>query len=135
MSRGVNVVIIVGNLVADPETAFTTSGLQVSKFRVAVNTKKGTNERTIFRNAVCFGALAEIVDKYLKKGSKVYLSGEANDSNWEDKDGNKRFSTEVVVEQMNMLDSKDNSYKESTAPAASKEETPLAPPPMDDIPF
>ena len=136
MSQGVNFNIYIGNLCADPETAYTTDGLQVTKFRIAVNTKRGKRENTLFRNVVTFGKLAEVASEYLRKGSQVYVSGEANDSQWEDNNGNKRFSTELVADRMTMLGGPKNNNRENNnnrqPPAPNGNQAPVF---DDDIPF
>lgn len=112
MSRGVNKVILVGNLGADPETRYTASGSAVSNLSVATSRSwrdkqsGDTREETEWHRVVLFGRLAEVAAEYLKKGSKVYLEGRLQTRKWQDKQGQDRWTTEVVCEDMQMLDSR-----------------------------
>lgn len=105
----------IGNLGKDPETRQTSSGETCCNFSIAVSQRwkdKQTGEqkeKTEWINLVVFGKLADICDQYLKKGSKIYASGRMQTRKWQDKEGNDRYSTEIVLEQMEMLDSKDKS--------------------------
>ena len=105
---GVNKVILVGNLGADPEVKFLSSGTQVANFRIATteNRVNRTGEKvsmTEWHRIVAFGRLAEICGQYLTKGRQVYIEGRIRTRAWEDKDGNRRFTTEIVANQMQML--------------------------------
>ena len=105
---GVNKAIIVGNLGSDPELRHTQGGTPVANFRVATNevykSRDGERtERTEWHRVVAFGRLAEICGQYLKKGKQVYLEGRIQTRDWDDKDGNKRYTTEIVATQMVML--------------------------------
>ena len=105
---GVNKVILVGNLGSDPELRHTQSGTTVVNFRVATNevfnNKSGEKtERTEWHRIVAFGRLAEICGQYLTKGKQVYLEGRLQTRDWEDQTGNKRYTTEIVANQMVML--------------------------------
>lgn len=106
-----NKVMIIGNLTRDPETKNTPSGQSVSSFSVATNfiwkDQSGQKqERAEFHNVVAWRRLAEIVSQYLKKGSKVYIEGRLQTRDWTGTDGVKRYRTEIVAENMIMLDSK-----------------------------
>jgi single-strand DNA-binding protein len=109
--NGVNKVIIVGTLGQDPELKFMNNGNAVVNFSVATSEKwkdKNTGEKkelTEWHRACIFGKLAEIAGQYLKKGSKVYLEGKLQTRKWE-KDGQDRYTTEIIANQMQMLDSK-----------------------------
>jgi single-strand DNA-binding protein len=111
MARGINKVILVGNLGRDPETRYMPSGGAVTN--VSIATSKGwkdkdsgeQKERTEWHRIVFFNKLAEIAGEYLKRGSKVYIEGELRTRNWE-KDGQKHYTTEVVASEMQMLDSR-----------------------------
>ena len=109
MARGINKVIIVGNLGADPETRYMPSGGAVTNLRVATSESwkdKQTGEqqeRTEWHRVAMFGRLAEIAAEYLRKGSQVYLEGSIRTRKWQDKDGNDRYSTEIVANEMQML--------------------------------
>lgn len=110
MAGSLNKVMLIGNLGADPEVRNTPSGGQVANFRVAC-TESWTDqsgqrqERTEWVTVVAWRKQAEIAQKYLRKGSKVYVEGKLQTRSWEDKNGGgKRFATEVQCEQLTMLD-------------------------------
>jgi single-strand DNA-binding protein len=109
MARGVNKVILIGNLGADPETRAMPSGASVANLRIATteNWKDRTSgenqERTEWHRVALFGKLAEIASEYLKKGSQVYIEGSLRTRKWQDKQGNERYSTEIVGNEMQML--------------------------------
>jgi single-strand DNA-binding protein len=111
-SRGVNKVILVGNLGADPEIRYTQNGSAVANLRLATSEQwrdkqTGENqERTEWHRVVMFGRLGEIAGEYLKKGSKVYIEGKLQTRKWQAQDGSDRSSTEVVANEMQMLDSR-----------------------------
>jgi single-strand DNA-binding protein len=105
---GVNKVILAGNLCQDPTVRFTKSGQAVASFSLATNerwTKKdGTKEdKTEFHRIVIWGKLAEIAGEYLNKGKQVYIEGRLQTREWDDKDGNKKHTTEIVANNMTML--------------------------------
>ena len=105
---GVNKVILIGNLGADPEVRSTGGGTPVTNFRLATSetykTREGQREtRTEWHRVVTFGKLAEICGQYLKKGKQIYIEGRIQTREWEDQTGNKRWTTEVVANQMVML--------------------------------
>jgi len=103
---GRNLVILVGRLGADPETRYTADGNAICNFRIATSTKyKDQDEKTEWHSIVTFGKLAEICAEYLKKGKQVYIDGRLQTREWDDKDGNKRKSTEIVASTMQMLGS------------------------------
>jgi single-strand DNA-binding protein len=112
MARGINKVILIGNLGADPETRAMPSGMTVANIRVATSEswkdkQSGENkERTEWHNVAMFGRLGEIAGEYLKKGSKVYIEGSLRTRKWQDKQGNDRYTTEVIANEMQMLDSR-----------------------------
>ncbi len=105
---GVNKVILVGNLGADPTMRYTPSGTAVANFNVAT-TERFTNRngerdsRTEWHRVVAWGRLAEICNQYLKKGKQIYIEGRLQTRNWEDQSGNKRYTTEVIANNMVML--------------------------------
>ena len=109
MARGVNKVILIGNLGADPETRAMPSGASVANLRIATteNWKDRTSgenqERTEWHRVALFGKLAEIASEYLRKGSQVYIEGSLRTRKWQDKQGNERYSTEIVGNEMQML--------------------------------
>jgi len=106
--RGVNKVILIGNLGADPEVRYTNTGTPVANFRIATNETWTTREgerttRTEWHRVVAFGKLSEICSEYLNRGKQVYVEGRLQTRSWEDKDGNKRWVTEVVATNMVLL--------------------------------
>jgi single-strand DNA-binding protein len=109
MARGINKVILIGNLGADPETRAMPSGTQVANLRVATSEswrdkQSGEQqERTEWHRVALFGRLAEIAGEYLRKGSQVYIEGSLRTRKWQDKQGNERYSTEIVGNEMQML--------------------------------
>ena len=111
---GVNKVILVSRLGQDPTVRYTTAGKAVANFTVATSEEwkdKDTGEkkeRVEWSKIILFGRLAEIAEKYISKGSQVYIEGKLQTREWEDKDGNRRFTTEIVGQNMQMLDSKGN---------------------------
>jgi len=120
-SRGINKVILVGNLGADPEVRYMPSGSAITNIRIATSEtwKDKENgeaqERTEWHRVVFFNRLAEIAGEYLKKGSKVYIEGSIRTRKWQDKDGQDKYTTEIVAKEMQMLDSRGGSgdFKES----------------------
>jgi single-strand DNA-binding protein len=112
MARGINKVILIGNLGADPETRAMPSGMTVANLSVATSEswkdkQSGENkERTEWHKVALFGRLGEIAGEYLKKGSKVYIEGSLRTRKWQDKSGNDRYTTEIIADEMQMLDSR-----------------------------
>lgn len=115
MSRGINKVILIGNLGRDPETRYMPSGGAVTNFSMATSESwKDRNtgeqqERTEWHNVVFFNRLAEIAGEYLRKGSKIYVEGSLRTRKWQDKNGMDRYTTEIVGNEMQMLDSRSDS--------------------------
>ena len=109
MARGLNKVMLIGNLGADPEVRYTAGGSAVANIRLATaeawrDRESGEQqERTEWHRVVFFGKLAEIVEQYVKKGSQLYVEGRIQTRKWQDKDGNERYSTEIVASDMQML--------------------------------
>ena len=108
MARGINKVILVGNLGQDPEVRYTPAGAAVTTISVATteawNDKDGNKqERTEWHRVVFFRRLAEIAGEYLKKGSQVYIEGQLRTNKWQDKSGNDRYTTEIIANEMQML--------------------------------
>lgn len=157
-TRGVNKVILVGNLGQEPEHRVLPSGGGVTNISIATSESwkdKNTGEmqeRTEWHRVVFFNRLAEIAAEYLRKGSKVYVEGSLRTRKWQDQSGQDRYSTEVIANEMQMLDSRnmaqDSGFSAGApamapaAPAAAAGFTPApapaAPPadfPEDDIPF
>jgi single-strand DNA-binding protein len=109
MARGVNKVIVVGNLGGDPETRYMPSGSAVTNMTVATNESwkdKQTGEqkeRTEWHKVAMFGRLAEIAAEYLRKGSQVYIEGKLRTRKWQGQDGQDRYTTEIIADEMQML--------------------------------
>jgi single-strand DNA-binding protein len=109
---GVNKAIIIGNLGADPETRYTAGGNAVTNVRVATSdswrdkTSGEMQERTEWHRVVFFARLAEVAGEYLRKGSKVYVEGRLQTRKWQNKEGQDVYTTEIVGNEMQMLDSK-----------------------------
>ena len=109
MARGVNKVILIGHLGADPESRAMPSGSSVANLRIATteswrDKQSGEQqERTEWHRVALFGRLAEIASEYLRKGSQVYIEGSLRTRKWQDKQGNERYSTEIVGNEMQML--------------------------------
>jgi single-strand DNA-binding protein len=142
MANGLNKAILIGNLGKDPEVRYTPSGLGVANFNIATSetwtNKEGEKEtRTEWHRIVAFGKLAEICGEYLSKGKQVYIEGRIQTRDWEDQNGVKRYTTEVVANQMLMLGSRD-SADTARAQSSSSKDFQEAPSPGfddDDIPF
>ena len=140
--RGINKVILIGNLGADPELKYTPSGSAVSNFTLATNEswvdgKGERQEKTEWHRIVVWGKLAEICNEYLKKGSKVYLEGRLQTRSWDGPDGTKRYTTEIVARDMQMLDSRESGR--TSEEWAGGGDAPSTPPETarddDDLPF
>lgn len=122
MSRGgVNKVILIGNLGGDPEVRYTPSGAAVANVNLATNEswtdREGQRqERTEWHRVVLFNKTAEIAQQYLKKGSKVYIEGRLQTRKWQDQNGQDRYSTEIVANDMQMLDSRGGDFQGGGAP-------------------
>ena len=154
MARGVNKVILIGNLGSDPEVRYTPDGAPVANFSLATSESwndRNTGERqerTEWHRLVLWRKLAEIASQYLKKGSRIYVEGKLQTRSWDDQSGQKRYTTEVVVNDMQMLDSRgeggggggysDRSAGGQNAGPAAQPEAPPPPGPGgddDDLPF
>lgn len=109
----VNCAILIGRLGADPEIKYTTDGLMITSFRIATTEKWKDNEKTEWHRIITFKKLAEICGSYLKKGSLVYITGRIQTRSWEDKEGVKRYQTEIIANTMKMLDSRKQESHES----------------------
>ena len=148
MARGINKVILVGNLGADPEVRYMPSGSAVTNARIATTDNwkdKQTGEqqeRTEWHQVVFFNRLAEVAGEYLKKGSQVYVEGRLQTRKWQDKTGNDRYTTEIVANEMQMLGGRggggapSSGMSDSTsAPANAPADAASAADFDDDIPF
>jgi single-strand DNA-binding protein len=141
-SKSVNKIILIGNLGQDPELRYTSSGVAVASFSMATSESwkdqdGNVQEKTQWHKLVAWRKLAEIVGEYLKKGSKVYVEGRIQYRSYDDKNGVKRDVTEIVVDQMLMLDSKGAGH--TSGPSASAPSQPqtedAGPDKVDDLPF
>ena len=149
MARGINKVILIGNLGKDPEVRYMPSGSAVTNVTIATSEtwkdkQSGEKqERTEWHNVVFFNRLAEIAGEYLKKGSKVYVEGSLRTRKWQDKNGQDRYTTEIVANEMQMLDSRGgggyqgaDSYQSQDSGAAKPAAMAMAADDFDDdIPF
>ena len=151
MARGVNKVILVGNLGKDPEVRYMPSGEPVCNATLATSEswkdkQSGeTKERTEWHNLTFYRRLAEIAGEYLKKGSQVYVEGKLQTRKWQDKSGNDRYTTDIIVNEMQMLGSRsggssgysggDSPSRSSAPPSAPPQAAPAADDFDDDIPF
>jgi len=148
MARGVNKVILVGTCGKDPETRYMPSGGAVTSVSVATNESwkdKQTGEkqeRTEWHNITFFGRLAEIAGEYLKKGSQVYIEGSLRTEKWQDKQGQDRYTTKVIANEMQMLGGRPGGGDFNSAPTQQQSQPQPAnqPAPVDDsfdddIPF
>mgnify|MGYP000518900814 CR=1 FL=1 len=147
MAGSVNKVILIGNLGKDPEVRHLESGAAVANFPIATSesyTDRNTGQRidnTDWHNIVLWRGLAEIAEKYLKKGQKVYIEGKLKTRSWQDKEGNTRYTTEVVGDNMTMLSRAEQNPAGQEAYPKSVEENKSTPLPdsfkgdEDDLPF
>jgi len=148
MARGINKVILIGNLGADPETRHTAGGSAVTNLSLATSESwrdkqsGDMQEKTEWHRVVMFSKLAEIAGEYLRKGSKVYIEGRLQTRKWQDRDGNDRWTTEVVANDMQMLDGRGGSEPLEDGGRSSYDSSPSASPAPagggnieDDIPF
>ncbi|TNC79560.1 MAG: single-stranded DNA-binding protein [Oleiphilus sp.] len=124
MARGINKVILIGNLGNDPDTRFTAQGSAVTNLSLATDESykdKNTGQmvpKTEWHRIVLFNRLAEIAKEYLKKGSKVYIEGRLQTRKWQDQSGQERYTTEIVANDLQMLDSRQGGGYEQNAGAA-----------------
>ena len=143
MAMNLNKALLIGNLTRDPESRKIPSGQAVTTFAVATNrrwTDRQSGEKkdsTEFHNCVAWGKLADIVGQYLKKGSKVYIEGRIQTRSWDDQSGVKKYRTEIIAENLIMLDRagaapSGGAPQASAEPAAPKDEEEIN---VEDIPF
>ena len=148
MARGVNKVILVGNVGGDPETRYMPNGNAVTNITLATSESwkdKQTGqqqERTEWHRVVFFGRLAEIAGEYLRKGSQVYVEGSLRTRKWQGQDGQDRWTTEIIADEMQMLGGRGGSGGGSAPMSSSSDSGPSSAPPQpgpddfdDDIPF
>ena len=147
MSKGVNKVILVGNLGNDPEVRYANNGAAIANISVATSESwkdKNTGEqveKTEWHRVVLFNRLGEIAGEYLSKGSKVYIEGKLQTRKWQDQSGQDKYTTEIVANEMQMLDARNggetasNAPRQSNQPKSEKQEPQSADDFDDDIPF
>lgn len=130
--KGVNKAIILGNLGKDPETRYMPDGKAVANFSIATSESwkdKSTGqaqEKTEWHNITVYGRLAVICGEYLRKGSKVYVEGKLQTRKWQDKEGKDRYTTEIIANEMQMLDGKGNEASPRQASPEVQNEVPRA---------
>lgn len=146
-SRGINKVILLGNLGSDPDIRHTADGRAIANLRLATgeawkDQQGQLQERTEWHRVVMYGRTAEIARDYLRKGSKLYLEGRIQTRKWQDKDGRDQYTTEIIAQEFQMLDRKDDSTAPEPSPNPTRRATPAnaapstgAPAFDDDIPF
>ena len=131
---GVNKVILVGNLGKDPEVRYLDSGVAVANFSLATTESYKNKEgekvnQTEWHNIVVWRGLAEVAEKWLKKGSSVYIEGKIRTRKWEDKEGNTRYTTEILADNMTMLGGKPSTDSTANETVDSSKDS------SDDLPF
>ena len=154
----INKVILIGNLGADPEVRALEGGVKVARLRIATTERiynrqtQETKEHTEWHNVTLWRNLADVADRFIRKGSQVYIEGSLRTRDWTDKDGNKRYATEIVANDLKMLGRRgdapasgaDNSYGGSyggaaqssqSSPSPSGDIAASAPQEVDDLPF
>ncbi len=139
---GVNKVILLGNLGKDPEIRTLESGVKLARFPLATNEYyKGKDgelvERTEWHNVILWHQRAELAEKFLKKGSQVYIEGRLQTRQWDDKEGNKRYTTEIIGDVMNFVGGKpggDSGSQKEQSPMMQSKDADM-PPEEDDLPF
>lgn len=147
----VNKVILIGNVGADPDVRYLEGGVAVANLRLATTeryrNKNGENvDQTEWHNIVLWRGLAEIVEKYVRKGMRLYIEGRLRTRTWDDQSGNKRYTTEVWADNMQMLSFRQEGDNGNAAPArnynapvnpapATQPEAPATPDDNDDLPF
>jgi len=141
---GVNKVILVGHLGKDPEVRHLENGTSVANFTLATSEsykdKAGNRiDQTEWHNIVVWRGLADVAEKFLKKGSQIYLEGKIRTRSWEDQTGNKKYTTEIVADTFNMLSKRDDSGQQQTLTSNQTPNTTVQnSPPVDeadDLPF
>ena len=135
---GVNKVILIGNLGKDPEVRYLDNGVAVANFSLATTESYKNKEgervsQTEWHNIVLWRGLAEIAEKFLKKGSAIYIEGKIRTRKWEDKEGNTRYNTEILADNMTMLGKRDDNTTQSSG-TPTEEEIPQGEK-GDDLPF
>lgn len=133
-----NKIHLIGNLGKDPELKYTPSGTAVCTFSIATTERRKDKEDvTTWHDIIAWSGLAEICGKYLSKGKQVYIEGRIQKRSYDDRDGNKRYVTEVVANEMQMLSKSEGQRQDSNNTGTSSGYAPKEPPfnPDDDVPF
>ena len=139
MAGSVNKVILIGNLGKDPEVRRLENGAVVANFSLATSesyTDKSTGEKrevTDWHDIVLWRGLAEVAEKYVRKGYKVYIEGKLKKRSWQDKEGNTRYTTEIVADEMTILSRPENSERAQENPSPYKEDGPTPPSPIEGL--
>lgn len=139
MAGTVNKVILIGNLGKDPEVRHLENGGVVANFTLATSeiyTDRSTGEKkenTDWHDIVVWRGLAEVAEKYLKKGYKVYVEGKLKKRSWQDKEGNTRYTTEVIADEMTILSRPDGDRPSHNQPPYNSGGTPTSPGPITDL--
>jgi single-strand DNA-binding protein len=132
VARGINKVILIGNVGSDPEVRYMPNGNAVSTLSIATSETwkdKQTGEkqdRTEWHRVVFYNRLGEIAGEYTKKGSRIYIEGSLRTRKWQDQQGVERYTTEIIANEMQLLDTRQGSADMSAAPAASRQAAPAA---------
>lgn len=137
---GINKVILVGNLGKDPEVRYLDGGIAVAKFPLAtsetIKDKNGNKiDQTEWHNVVLWRGLAEVAEKFLKKGATVYIEGKIKSRSWEDKEGNKRYITEVIGDNLTMLNKREDHNSNGNNSSQAEKVTASSEEAVDDLPF
>jgi single-strand DNA-binding protein len=138
----VNKVILLGNVGRDPEVHYTDTNVAVARFTLATTERGYTQgngtvipDKTEWHNIVLWRGLAEVAEKYVRKGGKVYIEGKIRNRSWEDKEGNKRYTTEIYGDVLELLDRRQFANDANQAPMPTEEpRRPIAPPASEEAP-
>ncbi|MCT4561420.1 MAG: single-stranded DNA-binding protein [Crocinitomicaceae bacterium] len=139
MAGSVNKVILIGNLGKDPEVRKLENGATVANFPIATSesyTDRNSGERkeiTDWHDIVVWRGLAEVVEKYVRKGTKIYVEGRLKKRSWQDKEGQTRYTTEVLADNLTILSSRNDMGERSSAPDYSNQGTPPTPNKIDEL--
>lgn len=139
MAGSVNKVILIGNLGKDPEVRHLENGATVASFSIATSetytdrTSGQRVENTDWHDVVAWRGLAEVIEKYVKKGTKVYVEGKLKKRSWKDKEGIMRYTTEVIADQLTILSSRNENRQEPQQAPYNSQGTPSTPSKVDDI--
>ena len=144
MARGLNKVMLIGNLGADPEIRYAASGTAIASLRLATNERRRNRDGewedvTEWHRVVLFGKQAEMCKDYLKKGSKIYLEGRIQTRSWDDQSGQKHYSTEIIGNNLLMLDARGQDAPQGSSSSqgftGNQQPAPREYPDDDDLPF